>query len=784
MISQSPQEAEKKQKKFKKSILLLFILLVAFIVRLIYLWGQYQHNPIFNTPIIDSLVHHQWALKIASGEGMGSQPYFRAPLYYYFLAIIYKLFGPNIGVARLLQCLMGSISCYFIGLIGYRLKGFWTGMLAGIIAAFYWPFIYFDVELLTVGLEIFLDLLLLWTLFQAESKRSWTLFIVSGFFLGLSAITRPNILVFIPVILAWLIANSKTSQKRVWAFLMTVLVLIGAALPILPVTFRNYFIGGEPILISSNGGVNFYIGNNPLSDGITAAVPGTRHDFWGGYEDTHLIPQMELGRELKEAEISDYWYKKSFQWIRSEPGEWARLMFKKFLLFSTTHELPNNKPIYFFARFAPVSAIFWVGFSLVATLGLAALIFIKQRWHTCFLLLSFMILYMCSVVLFFCPARYRLPVVPILILLASMGVSYTIEDIKLKSFKLPSIYFILCTIIATALYLNPLRYSYKLSHQEAQGHCILGIVLAKQEKLDDAIEEYNQSLQINPYDPRTHCKLGFVLAKQGKTGKAIERFQEALRINPAQLEARFRLGTCLFEEGKLEEAIEHYYKALRINPAYVEIYNNLGNAYLKKGLIKEAIDEYKKALKINPDCAEAHNNLGLVCVQKDRLDEAISQFKQALNINPNLATGHYNLGLIYDKKGMLDEAISEFKKALDLKPHYAEAHYNIGLAYYKKGGLDEAISEYKQALDINPDYAKAHCNLGVVYGSKKMFDEAISECKKAIAINPNYANAHYNIGIAYYYKGNYKLAIFHCDKAVELGERVSPRLSELLKPYR
>ena len=99
---------------------------------------------------------------------------------------------------------------------------------------------------------------------------------------------------------------------------MTALVIIGAALPVLPVTLRNYLIGGEFISIASNGGVNFYIGNNSLANGIRAVVPGTRTTWKGGYEDTHNIPEMELGKKLKEAEISDYWYRKSFQWIRSD----------------------------------------------------------------------------------------------------------------------------------------------------------------------------------------------------------------------------------------------------------------------------------------------------------------------------------------------------------------------------------------------------------------------------------------------------------------------------------
>ena len=199
---------------------------------------------------------------------------------------------------------------------------------------------------------------------------------------GLFAITRPNILLFVPLLLAWAVWFFHERGGYRPAAVRLSLILAGLGLVILPVTLRNWLVGGDPVLIASQGGVNFYIGNNPLSDGVTAVVPGTRYDWWGGYDDTHLIAQMELGRKLKEGEISDYWYKKSFRWILSEPGKWSSLMLRKLLLFWKTTELSNNKPIYFFAQFSPVSAIFWVGFPLVVTLGLAALIFLKQKWHT------------------------------------------------------------------------------------------------------------------------------------------------------------------------------------------------------------------------------------------------------------------------------------------------------------------------------------------------------------------------------------------------------------------
>ena len=64
---------------------------------------------------MDPLAHHEWAEQIASGEGMGDQPYFRAPLHYYLLGTLYRVCGPNIAVGRLMGCLRGAVTCYLVG---------------------------------------------------------------------------------------------------------------------------------------------------------------------------------------------------------------------------------------------------------------------------------------------------------------------------------------------------------------------------------------------------------------------------------------------------------------------------------------------------------------------------------------------------------------------------------------------------------------------------------------------------------------------------------------------
>jgi len=225
---------------------------------------------------MDELYHDQWARAVVEGRSFIEGPYFRAPLYPYFLAAVYAVFGHGYVVPQVAQCLIGSASCGLVFLIGRQAFGRTVGAVAGFAAASYWMLIYFDNELLLPVLDVFFDLLLIGQLLPAARTPGLWTDLMAGLFLGLSAIVRPNALLFVPAVLTWVAVSDRAEWKRrlshaacFWA---------GCALPILPVTSRNYLRGGDRVLIASQGGVNFYIGNNPRSDGMTAIVPDTPGD--------------------------------------------------------------------------------------------------------------------------------------------------------------------------------------------------------------------------------------------------------------------------------------------------------------------------------------------------------------------------------------------------------------------------------------------------------------------------------------------------------------------------
>ncbi|MGD8451612.1 MAG: tetratricopeptide repeat protein [Phycisphaerae bacterium] len=593
---------------------LALVFLVALVMRGADFWGQMHDNPFFGAPMMDERMHHMWAEQIASGEGMGPKPFFRAPLYYCLLAGLYALAGPNIALARALGYLMGALTCVLVTRLGTILVRPAVGLIAGLLAALYWPQIYFDGQLLTVGLEVFLGTALLLVLIEAVRRGSLGLCGLAGIVWGLAAITRPNFLVAAPVIAIWLWVGAPLARRRMHKLAALGLIGLGAVVTILPVTLYNRIVGGEWVLIATNGGVNFYIGNNPWADGEAAVVPGTRRDWVGGFEDTHTIPEHELGRKLTEGEVSDYWMRKGLAWIREDPGRWAALTLHKLRLFWSPVEIPNNQPAWFFARLSLASGLYWIGFPVVACLGLAGLVVIGRSARMWFVPLAFAGVYMASVVAFFCADRYRLPIVPVLMLPAAAGLGRLPELWRQRRFARLGGYGAVLAAAALFLYTNPPPRDAFNEATEGSAHYDLGlhyIRLAPQqpEYLPLAVAHFEEAVRLRPYHGIARLWLGLGLLDLEREDEAEEQFAAALEMGHDDPGIYTFYGHILRSRGRLAEAAEQYRAAIQEQPAMVDAYMDLGEVLVELGDKDEAAKCYQHVLSLDAGHEEAARRL-------------------------------------------------------------------------------------------------------------------------------------------------------------------------------
>ena len=180
------------------------------------------------------------------------------PLYPYVLGGLYRLFGRDLLVVRLIQVGMSVASCALVARLGTMLGGVPVGLGAGLWFALYKPEIMFTAEIQKTCLSILLTTAGL-VLFLARSRASR---FGAGVVLGLAALTRANLLLLAPLgaLVPWREREPGTGGRSIIA---PALFLAGFALALAPVAWRNHRVSGAWVLTTTQGGQNFYMGNNP-----------------------------------------------------------------------------------------------------------------------------------------------------------------------------------------------------------------------------------------------------------------------------------------------------------------------------------------------------------------------------------------------------------------------------------------------------------------------------------------------------------------------------------------
>jgi tetratricopeptide (TPR) repeat protein len=701
------KQKEGRQFFSKETSLILGLFLLAFVIRLIYL-NQIKSNPYFDTPQIDPLWHDNWAKEIARGDWIGKEVFFRAPLYPYLRGIIYTIFGESYYIASLIQILIGSLSCVLIYSLAKKFFNRTIGIIASVIACFYGPFIHFDAEPELPVLEVFLDLLVLLFLVSAGTKLKRRWWLLAGVVLGLSAITRPNILIFVPFVLLW-ISIKFWKEKKNKIISSSLSFLLGTILIISPVTIRNWVVGKDFVLISSQGGINLFIGNNIKSDGKSAAAARGIFPYDGHTDNVWLtsikLAEKNLGKKLKPSEISNFWVKQVFDFVKTHPLKYLQLLGKKFYFFWNSYEIESNKDFYFFSRWSSLLRILlWdhllrFPFGIIGPLAIWGIILNAKFWKKYFLLYAFIFSYMFSVILFFVNSRFRLPVIPFLIMFASFSIYWLAEKLRNKQYR-------------------------------ALGRSLLVLIPL-------FIIENSNFFEVNqPALDRSYTALGIVYVKKGWYDSAISMYQEAIKANPNSMLPHLHLGHAYYLKGNWDEAIKEYKQAIDLDSSVAVVYSDLGYIYDQMNKDEEAFQLYEKALEIDSTFTRAHVNLAFLFEKKGLYEQAVKEYQKASAFEPEVASIHNDLGNAYVKLSLREKALAEFKKALELDPNYVPAQVNLGNIYFERGRFNEAITQYGTAIKLDPTMIKAYRNLAIAYLKISQPYKAIEVLKAGLKANP------------------------------------------------
>lgn len=135
-------------------------------------------------------------------------------------------------------------------------------------------------------------------------------------------------------------------------------------------------------------------------------------------------------------------------------------------------------------------------------------------------------------------------------------------------------------------------------------HFRRGIKLSDAERLNEALEAFDEALSLLPGDPTFLNNRGAVLDHLGHHKRALADFNQVLASKPNDAVAHHNRGVALAQLGRHEEAILAYEQALALQPKDPGTLANRGLALAHLGLLEEALESLDRSLEIGPREAE------------------------------------------------------------------------------------------------------------------------------------------------------------------------------------
>ncbi|MHC4280938.1 MAG: tetratricopeptide repeat protein, partial [Planctomycetota bacterium] len=624
-------------------IALVLILAVGLFLRGIYLF-EIIKKPSFDSPDVDARFHDYWAKGIAFDDWtvpaglphpqVQDTAYIRPPLYPYFLAVIFKAGGGNYLLVRIVQMLLGLANAVLAFVLAKR----WFGNAAALIASFlmctYWIFIYFEGELMAPVIIVCLTLCMMLALDSWIKKFTYKNTITAGILFGLAVLARPNMLLFAPAVIVWALWLKIRNKKQRLLVAITGFVA-GSIITIAPSAVRNYAVSKDFVLLTSSSGINLYIGNNEQTDCVWPKIPildeliGKKG--WTAFDvpDIHRAIEINVGRKMKPSKVSGYFTKRAWDFIKNNPGKTAKLTVKKAFLFWGPAEVSNNSIIQLDRESSAVLK-YLPGFPMALSLFLlgAAMLFVnvqKQRKtpgvssifsmqiDVFILILLFIAVYFASYLPFFIAARYRVPVIPFLLILAAYGINCIVRFFLNRNLKAS----VVSIVIAVILYVFASHDFVDYQPNVALWHQQNADVFLRTGHTQKAIEEYLNALRLQPNNYRSLVRLGEACFINTEYENAVNYWKKAVDIKPGDKDTHARLGDAFRNLADFDSAVNHWSIAASLDPSDPLFPYNIGLVYHKKGMLDKAVEYYEKALSIDPNHKKAKNNLTFILQQKN-----------------------------------------------------------------------------------------------------------------------------------------------------------------------
>jgi serine/threonine protein kinase/tetratricopeptide (TPR) repeat protein len=300
--------------------------------------------------------------------------------------------------------------------------------------------------------------------------------------------------------------------------------------------------------------------------------------------------------------------------------------------------------------------------------------------------------------------------------------------------------------------------------------------------MDEALQSCQQAVALATDLATGHICLGMVYNNTGKYENAVKEFQVSLERDPLNDDGYRGLAHAYQLLGKSTEAERTFQKAIQLRPQYWGGYAWLGSFYYNAARYDDAARMFTQMIALAPDSFRGYSNLGGVYLLQGHYPDAITQFERSVSIYPSGAA-YSNLATAYFLEGNYTEAARTYEKAVQVGGSEIIAYQawrNLGEAYYWAPGerqrsgeaFQKAIALAKERLAVNPRDVDAIYETAYCYAMLGKSAPAQEYLNRAFKISSDDPELLFTAGKVYVLLGKADLAVNFLQKALQA--RYSP----------
>ena len=295
----------------------------------------------------------------------------------------------------------------------------------------------------------------------------------------------------------------------------------------------------------------------------------------------------------------------------------------------------------------------------------------------------------------------------------------------------------------------------------AFAHFQLAYAYTALKRPDDARQEYERSIALDPKMPEAQLNLGVLLLER-QPAAAVAVLRRAVELLPSESRPRYLLGLAQERSGDFSGAAESFAGATRLDPKELDSLTRLGQVLLRLGKSADAEGKFRAALELQPNSPEALQGLAQSLDQQKK-PQAVDAYRNYLAAEPDDKAARLRLVHLLVEQQKYDEAVAENAKDNAGQPATVDDLKLRADIEINQKKLDEAITTLRRALALAPNDAQLHGGLGRIYLEKRQFADAEKELKAALELDRNNLAYWKDLSSTYYLAGNCQAALAALD---------------------